>query len=187
MEAADFEQLYADNWRAVLAYALRRVPERDATDVMADVFTIAWRRRDDVPDGPQARLWLYGVARGVVANQLRGELRRARLGESLRSAVQHAPRDPAQELLEREHAAAVLAALRDLPERQRELLTLTAWEGLTPGRAAKVMSLSPAAARVLLYRARKRLGAALAPGRAPAPEPVLVDGRAPVPTKESPC
>jgi RNA polymerase sigma factor (sigma-70 family) len=187
MDAADFEALYADNWRRVLAYAVRRVPDGDAADVMAEVFAIAWRRAGDVPEGPEATLWLYGVARRVVANQQRGELRRARLGEALRAAVERAPRDPAQAVLEHEHATAVLAAVRDLPERQRELLTLTIWDGLTPGQAAKVMRLSPAAARVLLHRARKRLGAALGAGRPPVPEGVVVEKRSPVPSEESPC
>jgi RNA polymerase sigma-70 factor (ECF subfamily) len=189
MDAADFEQVYADNWRPVLAYAVRRVSERaDAADVTAEVFTIAWRRRDDIPDGPDARLWLFGVARRVVANQLRGELRRARLAEALRCALHQAARDPADELLEREHAAAALAALRELPETERELLTLTAWEGLTPSQAARVLGLSPAAARVRLHRARKRLGGALTPKRRPpAPGSVLVDGNPPVPTEEAIC
>jgi RNA polymerase sigma-70 factor (ECF subfamily) len=187
MDAADFEQLYADNWRQVLAYAVRRVSDRDATDVVAEVFTIAWRRHGDVPEGPEATLWLYGVARRVVANQQRGELSRTRLGEALRVAVEQASRDPAQEVLEHEHAAAVLAAVRDLPERQRELLTLTAWDGLTPAQAAKVMRLSPAAARVLLHRARKRLSVALGTGRASGSEPVVVDRRTPVSSEESPC
>jgi RNA polymerase sigma-70 factor (ECF subfamily) len=113
--------------------------------------------------------------------------RRARLGEALRSAVEDAPRDPAHDVLEHEHVAAVLAAVRDLPERQRELLTLTVWDGLTPAQAAKVMSMSPVAARVLLHRARKRLGTALGESHTPVPERVVVDKRSPVSSEESPC
>jgi RNA polymerase sigma-70 factor (ECF subfamily) len=44
---------------------------------------VAWRRLDDVPDDGTARLDLYGVARRVLANHQRGQIRRARLAERL--------------------------------------------------------------------------------------------------------
>ncbi|MEW9551250.1 hypothetical protein [Nonomuraea sp. NPDC050783] len=47
-----------------MAYAARRceVPQ-DAADVVAETFTVAWRRVDELPEGAEATLWLYGVAR----------------------------------------------------------------------------------------------------------------------------
>jgi RNA polymerase sigma factor (sigma-70 family) len=80
-----FERLYAEHGRAVLAYAVRRAADaQDAADVVADTFLVAWRRLDDVPPAGAARLWLYGVARHVLANQQRSERRRERLAERLR-------------------------------------------------------------------------------------------------------
>ena len=75
-----FERLYDQASLQVLGYALRRAstPE-DAADAVSDTFMIAWRRLDEVPDGDEARLWLYGVARRVLANQRRGLQRRERL------------------------------------------------------------------------------------------------------------
>src|SRR5215207_10059445 len=63
-----FARLYGDHGRDVLAYALRRAagPE-DAADVVAETFLTAWRRLPDVPPDPEARLWLYGVARRILA------------------------------------------------------------------------------------------------------------------------
>src|SRR3954447_10520347 len=81
---AQFRSLYTAHFGAILEYAVRRVPApEDATDVVAETFLIAWRRHADVPPGREARLWLYGVARRVLANHLRGEARRSRLGEEL--------------------------------------------------------------------------------------------------------
>jgi DNA-directed RNA polymerase specialized sigma24 family protein len=40
--------------------------------VVAETFAIAWRRVDAIPAGDQARLWLYGVARNVLAEHRRG-------------------------------------------------------------------------------------------------------------------
>jgi hypothetical protein len=46
---------------------------------MADVFLIAWRRLDEVPEGEAARVWLYATARRVIANRKRSERRRVAL------------------------------------------------------------------------------------------------------------
>ena len=79
-----FRHVYAEHVDRVLGYALRRTdrPE-DAADVVAETFLVAWRRLGDVPEEPRTRLWLYGVARRVLANQRRGERRRTSLGERL--------------------------------------------------------------------------------------------------------
>src|SRR5207244_6521764 len=80
-----FQLAYETNYLRILGYALRRVesPE-DAADIVATTFLIAWRRLDDAPQSLEVRLWLYGVARGVVANHRRGQVRRSRLAERLR-------------------------------------------------------------------------------------------------------
>ncbi|MFG2049725.1 RNA polymerase sigma factor [Micromonospora sp. NPDC048935] len=73
----------------------------DAADVVAETFLVAWRRRQDMPVGGEARLWLYGVARRVLANQHRGGVRRQRLGERLRQQISAAVTDPGSEVPER--------------------------------------------------------------------------------------
>src|SRR5262249_40299064 len=64
-----FEQIYAANHAAITGYVLRRTDNPDdAADVIAETFLTCWRRLGDVPDGDSTRLWLYGVARRVLAN-----------------------------------------------------------------------------------------------------------------------
>jgi len=147
-----FRRIYAGNFEAVLAYATRRVGQpADAADVVAETFLVAWRRHREIPPGDEARLWLYGVARRVLANHHRGDARRERLRERLALFAASAPGT--------DHAArlAVREALARLPEPDRELLMLTAWEGLEPREAASVLRISPAAVRTRLSRARTRL------------------------------
>ncbi|AGL19054.1 RNA polymerase sigma factor [Actinoplanes sp. N902-109] len=151
-----FRRVYADCFEPLLAYALRRVqhPE-DAADVVAETFLVAWRRGRELPGGDDARLWLYGVARRVLANQHRGDQRRERLGARLRQRLAPEPAaDPGAEVPDR---LAVRAALARLPELDREVLTLTVWEGLPPREVAGVLGLSAAAVRTRLSRARARL------------------------------
>ncbi|WP_141909371.1 RNA polymerase sigma factor [Micromonospora sp. A202] len=150
-----FRRVYADDFESLLAYALRRVahPE-DAADVVAETFLVAWRRRQDIPIAGATRLWLYGVARRVLANHHRGGVRRQRLGERLRQQIAASVADPGSEVPER---LAVRAALAGLTEVDREVLMLTVWEGLQPHEVASVLGVSPAAVRTRLARARTRL------------------------------
>jgi RNA polymerase sigma factor (sigma-70 family) len=148
----EFRRLYAGNFEAVLAYAIRRVPQpADAADVVGETFLVAWRRHGEIPPGDEARLWLYGVARRVLANHHRGDVRRERLRQRLLSFAEAAPD------LDLPSRLAVRAALAQLPELDREVLTLSAWEDLTPQEAAQVLQISPAAVRTRLSRARARL------------------------------
>ena len=155
-ESSDrFRALYQAEVVALLGYAARRMARHeDAADVVADVFTVAWRRIDDVPDGSDARPWLYGVARNVLANHRRGARRHDRLTDRLRGelrlmvpAVQPASDD----------VDAVRNALQRLSIDDRELLQLTAWEGLSPGEVALVMDVPAGTIRSRLHRARRQL------------------------------
>jgi RNA polymerase sigma-70 factor, ECF subfamily len=146
---ARFEDLFRRQYPAVSAYARRRVPSDTADDVVASTFLVAWRRLDEVPD--DSLPWLLGVARNVIATQRRGS---RRLG-ALRARLERA--DVARQTAEDEPAGRVAAALRRLPANDREALTLIAWDGLQPAEAATVLGQSPAAFRVRLHRARRRL------------------------------
>lgn len=155
MDEERFEALYTATFSQILGYALRRCDcAEDAADVVAETFAVAWRRIDAVPPGDQARLWLYGVARNVLANHRRGVARRADLSAALAAEITVAhERDP-------EDAAArdpVDVAFRALPADDRELLSLVAWEGLDHGEIAELLGCSRNAVRIRLHRARKRL------------------------------
>src|SRR4051794_32625406 len=82
-----FERIYTANLPLIIGYAARRCAEHsDAADVAAEVFVVAWRRLDEIAEGEE-RLWLFGVARRVVANHLRGRVRRNRLADRLRQEI----------------------------------------------------------------------------------------------------
>jgi threonine dehydrogenase-like Zn-dependent dehydrogenase/DNA-directed RNA polymerase specialized sigma24 family protein len=124
-----FARLYRDNARRILGYALRRcLDPEDAADVVAETFFAAWRRLSEVPLGEEGRLWLYGTARLVVANQRRGERRRTRLNEHLRAELS---RQVPVETTE-DPKGALVEALTALEEPDRELLMLGApWRSRT--------------------------------------------------------
>ncbi len=151
-----FRRVYGDNFEPLLAYAIRRVDDReDAADVVAETFAIAWRRVGEIPAGDEARLWLYGVARRVLSNHHRGGVRRERLGERLRQGLRTVVLvDPGDEVPQR---LTVRDALAKLGELDREVLMLTFWEGLEPREAAAVLQLDATVVRTRLSRARTRM------------------------------
>lgn len=154
---ARFAELYRDHMRALLGYALRRCADPDdAADVVAETFLAAWRRLADVPVGEEARLWLFGAARNVLANHDRSARRRDRLTERLRAELDR--QLPTHRVPE---ASPILEALASLPEPDRELLMLVGWEELTPTEAARALGITSMAARTRLHRARRRLRAQL--------------------------
>jgi RNA polymerase sigma-70 factor, ECF subfamily len=152
-----FEELFEAYRSDIVAYCgWRAGSPSDAQDAVADVFLAAWRRLDDVPEGDAARVWLYATARKVMANQRRSRRRRAALHERLALEVATRPHETAPP--EGEHAL-VHDALRRLGPRDREVLLLAEWEGLTPAEIAQIVGCLTVTARGRLHRARRRFQA----------------------------
>jgi len=149
-----FERLYARHAPAVKGYLLRRCDAASAEDALAEVFIVAWRRFDELPS--DSLPWLLGAARRVLSTQRRSERRRAALEDRLAEAA------PPLEVPPVATDTPLAGALARLGERDRELLLLVAWEGLSPGQAAAALGVKPSTARVRLMRARRRLSDALA-------------------------
>jgi RNA polymerase sigma-70 factor (ECF subfamily) len=154
-ERARFDALYGAHRDDVWRYLRRRSPG-DTEDLTTEVFLIAWRRRGELPDEPLP--WLYGVARKVLANHRRGGARRDALAERAAAHAQPAAPDHADAAGLRADLARALAALS---ERDRELVLLVAWEGLTLAEAAAALGCRRGTAAVRLHRARRRLHTAL--------------------------
>ncbi|MFG6197095.1 RNA polymerase sigma factor [Nonomuraea sp. JJY05] len=169
-----FEAIYEAAYPQLLGYALRRCPDPDdAADVVAETFMVAWRRMEQVPEGDEARLWLFGVARNVLANQRRGERRHEQRTAALREQLAASPlvvELPGDDLSQ------MGKVFRTLSEDDRELLALVAWERLDPGQIAKILGISRNAVRVRLFRARKRFARGLAEAGVEYSNAVAIEG-----------
>jgi RNA polymerase sigma-70 factor, ECF subfamily len=154
--ASRFEAMFHVTYPRVLAYVLRRTEDRSsAEEIASETFLVAWRRLDAVPEEPLP--WLLGTARRVLANQRRAAKRRWPNGRHASLDLVDAPDlepPPFERLAERE---AFLSAFAALGERDREVLSLIAWDGLRVREAAEVMGCTAPAFSIRLHRARQRL------------------------------
>jgi RNA polymerase sigma factor (sigma-70 family) len=150
-----FEALFCAHTTAVYRYFRRRLPAGaggatpDSEDLTAEVFATAWRRRDDVPDGAELP-WLYRTAGFVLANHRR-KMRPVLVADVPEEADDV---DPQTLALTDDHVRRVLGVLAP---RDRRILLLNAWDGLTGDELAQVLGVSRGGADAALSRARARL------------------------------
>ena len=149
-----FSRLYHDNYRMLMAFARRRIDEQTADEVVADTFLVAWRRREDLPEGFE-RAWLFGVARNTMLSAARASRRRNALSGKLRGVARPDWSDGWSEVGDR--ADALLQAMRELREEDREVLLLLAWEEMSHAEIAHTMGITANAVAIRICRARKRL------------------------------
>ena len=152
-----FEEIYQEHVGAVRSYVRRRAPEEIVDDVVSDTFLVCLRRIEQVPAEPLP--WLYSVARKTLANERR---KRGRVAHS-HEALTVSP-DPVGD-------GELAVAFNALSERDREVLRLVAWEGLSLADAATVLGCSAVACRVRYHRAKSRLASKLAAAASFQPEP----------------
>jgi RNA polymerase sigma-70 factor, ECF subfamily len=138
-ERPAFEALYARYARPVYGFALRRLGDQGrAEDAVQETFASIWRSaRTYRPERGPAAPWLYAVARNAIAD--RGRAR----GETPADV----PDAPADEPTPLEHAEGAWLrwrlhrALDELPERERDVIALAYWRGLSQSEVAEALGL----------------------------------------------
>jgi RNA polymerase sigma factor (sigma-70 family) len=159
-DAGALGELFVRHGPAVFRYAFRRTADRaEAEDVLSIVFLELWRTRERMiaPNG-RALPWLLGIARNVLARERADRQRHALILQELR---RHAPEldddDPTDRLEAEERMRRVRRALAMLGRREREVIELCVWAGLSSQEAAVALGISAVAVRLRLSRARRRL------------------------------
>jgi len=156
-----FGLLFDRHAAAVLRFCFRRTGSAaSAEDLTSIVFLVAWEQRaKTVFYEGRARPWLLGVALNVLRSQSRAERRyRDALARIPAAASPEPESDAAIERLDAERQMQeVLRAVSKLGRREREVVELCVWEGLSTEEAGRVLDISPGAVRSRLSRARRRL------------------------------
>ena len=152
-----FEDLYREYLGRIYAYVRAQVgAAADAEDITAQVFMNAYQayaRFEARNTTPAA--WLFRIARNATLDHFRAGGRR----ERLRRTIEHQPlaeEDPAGQAEERIQYRALLAHVAQLPERQRDAISLR-HSGLSFEEVGGLLGCSEDAAKMLYHRAVKAL------------------------------
>jgi RNA polymerase sigma-70 factor (ECF subfamily) len=149
------EQEFNDLFRSYLSetsrFIARRTKAEDVEDLAADLFALAWQKRDSIPKGLELP-WLYKSARYLISNHNRKQQGRTSILATLQEP-QSAPSAESIALADLELAE----AWKTLSTNEKEILSLWAFEGLEPKQLAVALEKSENACAIALSRAKSKL------------------------------
>jgi RNA polymerase sigma factor (sigma-70 family) len=147
-----FEALYRESRDDVYAYVAGLLRDRSAAEeVTSQAFERAWRKRKQVDrKRGTPRAWLFGIARNAALDELR---RRGR-HSSTEPEVPDPVANPAEAAIDR---AVLQQALDSLSGRERELVALKYFAGLSNAEIATVIRTSETNAGSRLHRVIEKL------------------------------
>jgi len=151
----EFEELYRSSRDDVYAYVAGLLRDRAAAeDVTATAFERAYKRANTFdPRRGSRRAWLFGIARNAALDELRRRKRHAELAADPKSD-EPAPDEEADVALRR---AALRQAMAQLSARERELVALKFFAGLSTAEIASVISVGERAAAMRIHRTIEKL------------------------------
>jgi RNA polymerase sigma-70 factor (ECF subfamily) len=152
---AEFEELYRETRDALYAYVAGLLRDRQAAeDVTAQAFERAYRRRRSFnPRRGTRHAWLFGIARNAAIDELRRRSRQAGLVAD--TPDESAP--PERGVEAAFQRAALRSAIASLTARERELVALKFFAGLTNPELASVIGVSETNAGTRLHRVIEKL------------------------------
>ena len=155
LKSRQVRQLLEEHVTPVYRFALRLTKDPHvAEELTQDTMLRGWKQRRRLTDPSGIKPWLFSIA----ANLWRDELRRRKVRTRAHKANPSPTQVPPAEGMElSEDARKALDAIDELPDRQRDVLYLTACEGLTPTQIGQVLDISASAAKSTLSLARAKL------------------------------
>ena len=162
-DAGAFAILLDQYWRPLVLYCARILGSRaNAEDIAQEAFVRLWEHRAKWKPRSSPRALLYTIARNEALNQ------RKSAAAMVRSLVHHAEAarrvtTPAERTEANEFRAALERAIALLPARQREVIALSRFDGLTREEISAVTGLSPQTVANYLVAALTALRTTLAP------------------------
>jgi len=160
-DGTSFDRLVEEHLAPALGFALHLTGDAHAAEeLVQDTLLRAWRGRDGYRGGASFRTWLFRIA----INAFRDGLARRKPVEAMPDELpDERQADPAEAAETRELGARIVELVGGLPVRQREVLVLMSYEGLTAAETAEVLGTTTANVHSTLHVARERLRRQLAP------------------------
>lgn len=151
-----FDRLYRECRDDLFAYVAGLLRDRSAAeDVTAQAFERAYRKRSGFdPRRGNGRAWLFGIARNAALDELR---RRRRMAELVTDPADDEAADPHESAEASLRRTALREAMRHLDTRERELVALKFFAGLSNSEIAAVLGIGESNAGTRLHRTLAKL------------------------------
>ncbi|MEN0023446.1 MAG: sigma-70 family RNA polymerase sigma factor [Microbacterium sp.] len=161
-QPAAFAAIFDRHAPAVTSFARYRVGRDAAEDVLSETFLVAFRRRADFDLGVESACpWLLGIASGLIRRQRAVEAKHWQSFVASATRNEHSSLGGVDESLARLDAEREVSRLAEriarLAPRDREVLLLHAWQGLTYEEIAEALRVPVGTVRSRLHRVRRRL------------------------------
>jgi RNA polymerase sigma-70 factor (ECF subfamily) len=155
-----FEILYGRYVRPVFGLALRRLGDRGhAEDAVQEAFAAIWRSASTYrPERGAAGGWLYTVARNTIVDRLR---RRGPSADAELPELASTEPGPAQRAEDSDVAWRVHRALEELQPRERDVIELAYWSGMSQSEVAEYLHLPLGTVKTRTRSALARLASVL--------------------------
>lgn len=165
-----FRAVYDNNARKLYNLALRLVGDRQrAEEIVQETFLRAFDRAETFREGARVSTWLYRICANLSYDYLRAKRYRNAVSletplrsddggaDELKERLPAPVETPAEEASRGEIRDAVRELMESLPERERTVLILRHYEGMTFERIAEAMELTSRTVQNCLRRARTKL------------------------------
>lgn len=151
MTPEQFQSVFRNHLSPVSRYLARRVESSAIEDLASEVFAIAWQKKDSIPAEMELP-WLYKTARFVVSNHRK---KTSVANKFLASLIPVSAAPSAENLALAE--IGLDNAWQSLSNSEREILSLSVFEGLGIKEISKVLRVSENTVNIRLSRSRKKL------------------------------
>jgi len=145
-----------------VAFSVLRNPA-DAEDAVQEAFLRVFRHRDTLDEVRDHRVWLIRIVWNIVLDRKRRAKTRPETDdvEELARVLPSNGLSAEQMAAAAQHHAHVLACVEQLPQKEREVLQLSAFEELSSVEIAAVLGVTESSVRSRLFRARNLMAGLL--------------------------
>ncbi len=159
--SAALDELYARYSSAIFGFLMARLSDRQlAEEVLQDVMLAAWRSAGSFRGESKVLTWLLSIARNRAINARR---KRNPTLVPYNDALDSPTDDtgPFERLVRQSEHNTVRTLLEQLPDHQREVLTLVFYHQLSEAEVADVLDIAPGTVKSRLHRGKESLRRAL--------------------------
>jgi len=155
-----FNLLFRRYERRIYNFSLRLVGDRlSAEEITLDAFMRAYRARRRYQPTARFSTWIYSIAKNLCRDFSKAKSKDEMISQTAQelALAARSPADPEEITLKGELKMKVMEAINSLPPRQREVIIMSYYEGLTYSEIASILRCSLGSVKMAAHRAYFKL------------------------------